>query len=166
MTGGVERYQDRGIIPRSISTIFKEIRERTDVEYNIVCSYLEIYNETGYDLLAESSMTAKGLEDLPKVTLLEDSYGNSRLKNLSVHKVATEEDCLNLLFTGDTNRAVGETPMNMVKFANTRAAFVTLYRHLHALTVSSQWELRPSKVAVTASGARNCTWWIWLEVNE
>jgi len=34
------------------------------------------------------------------------------LKNLSVHRAETEEDALNLLFIGDTNRAVAETPMN------------------------------------------------------
>lgn len=36
------------------------------------------------------------------------------LKNLSVRRVQTEEDALNLLFIGDTNRAVCETPMNDV----------------------------------------------------
>lgn len=34
------------------------------------------------------------------------------LKNLSVNVANTEEDALNLLFLGDTNRVVAETPMN------------------------------------------------------
>jgi kinesin family member 6/9 len=34
------------------------------------------------------------------------------LSGLSVHKAQTEEDALNLLFIGDTNRVVSETPKN------------------------------------------------------
>jgi kinesin family protein 6/9 len=53
------------------------------------------------------------MEDLPKVKMLEDEHGNFHLKNLSMHAANTEEDALNLLFMGDTNRAIAETPMNM-----------------------------------------------------
>ena len=34
------------------------------------------------------------------------------MKNLSVHRAENEEDALNLLFIGDTNRVVSETPKN------------------------------------------------------
>ena len=34
------------------------------------------------------------------------------MRNLSVHRAENEEDALNLLFIGDTNRVVSETPMN------------------------------------------------------
>jgi kinesin family protein 6/9 len=44
--------------------------------------------------------------------MLEDEFGNFHFKNLSVHPVASEEDALNLLFQGDTNRAVAATEMN------------------------------------------------------
>lgn len=112
LTGGAERYVDRGIIPRSISMIYNEFRSRSDVSYKAYISYLEIYNEQGYDLLDPSHET-KALEDLPKVNMLEDEHGNFHLKNLSMHAADTEEDALNLLFMGDTNRAIAETPMNM-----------------------------------------------------
>jgi kinesin family protein 6/9 len=75
-------------------------------------SYLEIYNEQGYDIL--DPQESKALEDLPKVTILEDEHGNYHLKNLSMHLAESEEDALNLLFLGDANRAIAETPMNMV----------------------------------------------------
>jgi kinesin family member 6/9 len=113
ITGGVEKYNDRGIIPRSISMIFNEKRTRTDVEMKIYISYLEIYNDQGYDLL-DPSHEVTALEDLPKVSMLEDEHGNFHLKNLSVHPVATEVEALDLLFYGDTNRAIAETPMNLV----------------------------------------------------
>jgi len=112
LTGGPERYSDRGIIPRAISTLFQEFRSRSDMQYKCYISYLEIYMEQGYDLLDPSHETKK-LEDLPKVIMLEDEHGNFHLKNLSMHVADTEEDALNLLFMGDTNRAIAETPMNI-----------------------------------------------------
>ena len=112
LTGGPEDYKDRGLIPRSISKIYNTFRTRTDASCVAYISYLEIYKEQGYDLLKPSDV--KSLEELPKVTMLEDSYGNAHFKNLSVHKAETEEDALEFLFKGDTNRAVAETPMNLV----------------------------------------------------
>lgn len=48
-----------------------------------------------------------------QVTMLEDEDGNIHMRNLSMHRAQTEEDALNLLFLGDTNRTISETPMNM-----------------------------------------------------
>jgi len=47
------------------------------------------------------------------VTMMSDGEGNTILKNLSMHRANSEEDALNLLFLGDTNRAIAETPMNL-----------------------------------------------------
>jgi len=44
--------------------------------------------------------------------MLENAEGKFTLRNLSVHRADNEEDALNLLFIGDTNRAVSETPKN------------------------------------------------------
>jgi kinesin family protein 6/9 len=112
ITGGSERYVDRGIIPRSISMIFNEFRGKSDIQLKAYVSYLELYNETGYDLLDPSHET-KTLEEMPKVTMLEDEHGNFHFKNLSLHAASSEEEALELLFAGDTNRAIAETPMNM-----------------------------------------------------
>ncbi|CAG9334654.1 unnamed protein product [Blepharisma stoltei] len=109
ITGGAERYADRGLIPRSISYIFSEMRRKTDANYRVSISYLEIYNDDGYDLLYEDQ-SARNLHDLPKVIHREDANGNITLSNLSLRRTDTEEDALNLLFIGDTNRVVAETP--------------------------------------------------------
>lgn len=111
ITGGAERYEDRGLIPRTLSYIFNEIGQRSDTSYKVLVSYLEIYNDTGYDLLDENH-NSKSLFDLPKVSMFENDLGQFVLKNLSIHKADNEEDALNLLFIGDTNRVVSETPMN------------------------------------------------------
>lgn len=113
LTGGVERFVDRGIIPRAISMVFKEFSRRTTETFKLYISYMELYNDQGYDLL-DKSQNSKTLEELPKVQMLEDEYGNFHLKNLSLQVAETEEDALNLLFHGDTNRAIAETPMNLV----------------------------------------------------
>lgn len=44
---------------------------------------------------------------------MEDDAGRVHLRNLSMHRANSEEDALNLLFLGDTNRTISETPMNM-----------------------------------------------------
>ncbi|XP_034516550.1 kinesin-like protein KIF6 isoform X2 [Ailuropoda melanoleuca] len=117
ITGGAERYSDRGIIPRTLSYIFEQLQKDSSTIHTTQISYLEIYNECGYDLL-DPRHEASSLEDLPKVTILEDPDQNIHLKNLSLHQAATEEEALNLLFLGDTNRMIAETPMNQ---ASTRS---------------------------------------------
>lgn len=113
ITGGAERYEDRGLIPRAISMIFDEMKRAPARELRVHVSYLEIYNNQGYDLLDPNHEQTKSLEDLPRVAMLEDEDGNCHLRNLSMHAVNSEEDALNLLFLGDTNRAVSETAMNL-----------------------------------------------------
>jgi kinesin family protein 6/9 len=60
----------------------------------------------------DASRDAKKLEDLPKVTLMEDGDELTHLKNLSMVPAICEEDALNYLFVGDTNRMIAETPSN------------------------------------------------------
>ena len=114
ITGGPERYSDRGIIPRAISMLFAGFQEQqNDTTYCAYISYLELYNESGYDLLVDedTALSSRG-DDALKVTMLEDELGNYHFRNLSVNPVSSEEEALNLLFLGDTNRAIGETEMN------------------------------------------------------
>ncbi|KAJ3017417.1 Kinesin- protein 6 [Thoreauomyces humboldtii] len=111
ITGGAERYGDRGIIPRTLQFVFAQMQKDHDVRYEVSVSYLEIYNEVAYDLL-DSTREAKKLEDLPKVSLQEDDGGNIHLRNLSCITAKDEEEALNLLFIGDTNRMIAETPSN------------------------------------------------------
>ncbi|NXY71839.1 KIF6 protein, partial [Glareola pratincola] len=117
ITGGAERYSDRGIIPRTLSYIFDQLQKDSSKVYTTHVSYLEIYNECGYDLL-DPRHEASRMEDLPKVTIMEDPDQNIHLKNLSLQQATNEEEALNLLFLGDTNRMIAETPMNQ---ASTRS---------------------------------------------
>ena len=65
ITGGAERYADRGLIPRAIAHIFAKLNAQREDQWEVHISYLEIYNEVGYDLL-DPSHESKGLEDLPR----------------------------------------------------------------------------------------------------
>ena len=85
MTGGAEHYNDRGIIPRTISYIFDKQKSRTDLQINVSISYIEIYNNDGYDLLDENH-TSKNLSDLPKLIPRETQNEEIILTNLSIHK--------------------------------------------------------------------------------
>ncbi|KAK2462674.1 hypothetical protein APHAL10511_005290 [Amanita phalloides] len=50
--------EEPGIIPRSMKEVFACIKRTPDREYLLRCSYLEIYNETIYDLLAPPGVAA------------------------------------------------------------------------------------------------------------
>ncbi|MEW5312344.1 MAG: hypothetical protein WDW38_003985 [Sanguina aurantia] len=111
ITGGPERYVDRGIIPRAISAIFGEVSKRSDHQHTVHISYLEIYNENGYDLL-DPNREVKALEDLAQVQVMEGEEGAVAYRNLSLFRANNEEEALNLLFLGDTNRTISSTSMN------------------------------------------------------
>ena len=142
ITGGTERYVDRGIVPRAVTKLFSEIARRANdgATYEVTVSYVEVYNDQAYDLLFDGANGGSGDDRrgetpnddadvlntrvhthpkndsssfLPKVALLEDDDGVIHARGRSAHRAGSEEEALNLLFLGDVNRAVAETPMNL-----------------------------------------------------
>jgi kinesin family protein 6/9 len=125
LTGGAAKYEDRGLVPRALSMIFEEItkmRASEDARFTVEVSYVEIYMEQGYDLLAttlsERQSGARGYAraseiPLPRIRLMEDEHGHTHTLDLTTRVVADEAEALDLLFIGDTNRTVAETPLNM-----------------------------------------------------
>lgn len=67
MSGDARNYSHRGIIPRALQHVFKDVDMRSDRIYNISVSYLEIYNESLRDLLAEDPAASDSL------AILDDS---------------------------------------------------------------------------------------------
>lgn len=96
MTGSTEKFQHRGIIPRAIQQIFREIREMREHSISVRISYLEIYNERMFDLLG--SLPGVPPTDPSLMAVTEDDDGYTRVKGLSVHQANSEEEALNLLF--------------------------------------------------------------------
>ena len=62
LTGGVNAYSERGIIPRALGAIFARIAADAETEYTVRISYLELYNENGFDLLdpRQAKVQSKG----------------------------------------------------------------------------------------------------------
>ncbi|XP_022112111.1 kinesin-like protein KIF9 isoform X2 [Acanthaster planci] len=108
MTGTTENYQQRGVIPRAIAQVYKEIEERGEQAVTVRISYLEIYNEAMFDLL---STLPDAIQALPMMTISEDEFGVN-IKGLSLHLAQNEEEALNLLFEGETNRAIASHTLN------------------------------------------------------
>lgn len=77
----------------------------------IYVSYLQIYNDCAYDLLAVSDPYLP-IEKWPKIVLQEDSNGSLHLGNLSLHTVKTENDALDCFLLGNVHRMVSSTPLN------------------------------------------------------
>ncbi|XP_078586159.1 uncharacterized protein LOC144868051 isoform X1 [Branchiostoma floridae x Branchiostoma japonicum] len=109
--GGARRYADRGLAPRALSMIYKALEERQQEEISVKVSYLEIYQETGYDLLNPASKTGV-VPQLSKVSVVEGGKGYYVVRNLSTHLASTERVAQSLLLQGQANRKVAETPMN------------------------------------------------------
>ncbi|KAM6142222.1 kinesin-like protein KIF9 [Phoenicopterus ruber ruber] len=108
MTGATAEYKHRGIIPRAIQQVFKATARSVDPFITVRISYLEIYNETLFDLL--STMTSNGTSDIQMAVV--DCPQGVYVKGLSIHSVNHEEDALNLLFEGETNRVIAEHTLN------------------------------------------------------
>jgi len=113
VTGGIKEASLRGIVPRAISMLFNKIaiqqKKHSNIIYKCSLSYLEVYNEKGYDLLSDSY---ESTEKAPKVSIMESENGKYQIRNLSTHVIRNEEDALKLLLLGGKNRAIGETKMN------------------------------------------------------
>ena len=108
MSGSSSNFNYRGIIPRAITRLFQELGGKIEYDSKVSISYLEIYNETIFDLL--SPLPAN--EQKGEINFQEDAKGNVVVKGLSKHTVANEEEAFNLLFEGESNRTISEHQLN------------------------------------------------------
>lgn len=66
--GDGRQYNDRGLAPRVISEVYRLVKERESTEDIVVnISYMEIYQDTAYDLLNATSRGTTVSTILPKV---------------------------------------------------------------------------------------------------
>ena len=93
ISGSPNNFNYRGIIPRGITRLFQELGGKPDYDFVVKVSYLEIYNESVFDLL--SSLPPSEQKD--EITFQEDAKGNVVVKGLSKHVVNSEEEAFNLL---------------------------------------------------------------------
>jgi len=74
----------------------------------ITCTYLEIYNERIFDLLADLDSTEKSSE----FTIAEDKAKGVHVRGLTETKVESEQEALNLLFSGELGRTTATHKLN------------------------------------------------------
>lgn len=121
MTGDVQNFKQRGIVPRAIGQVFADIEERPQQEFAVYASFMEIYNEKIFDLLDETSVN--GDKDYQ---IIEDASTQSmQVRGLTLERVANEEEALGVLFKGEQNRIVAEHQLN--KQSNRSHSIFTLH---------------------------------------
>ncbi|KAM4027145.1 kinesin-like protein KIF9 isoform 4-T4 [Anomaloglossus baeobatrachus] len=131
ITGATENYKNRGVIPRALQQVFKEMGEQSDRAVTARISYLEIYNEALFDLLTP---LPDPLPPGPPMTIVDEPQGVS-VRGLSLHHAADEEHALNLLFEGETNRIIGSHTLN--KSSSRSHCIFTIHLESHSRTLSN-----------------------------
>jgi kinesin family protein 6/9 len=146
--GGTASYEYRGVSPRAIAEIFNFVHDSPQYDATIGISYLEIYNDSLVDLL--STLPSEDPNDEP-LALIEDADGTTHVKGLRVEKVTSEEKALQLLFEGETNRAVAKHALNS---QSTRGhAVFTIYLQLRSRVESSERVVRCKLNLVDLAGS-------------
>ncbi|XP_063683098.1 kinesin-like protein KIF9 isoform X2 [Bolinopsis microptera] len=105
ITGSTENFQERGMIPRALSHLYQSINSMIEHSVIVRVSYMEIYNEILTDLLADEN-------EEPKTLTISEDAGLTVVKGLNVRLADNEEEALNLLFEGETNRVIAEHALN------------------------------------------------------
>ncbi|MES1911213.1 MAG: hypothetical protein MHM6MM_003686 [Cercozoa sp. M6MM] len=101
---GVHHTELRGLIPRTIETIFERIADSPDTfEFTVQVSYVEIYCERIRDLLDSTKQNLRVRED-PKRGIYVDG--------VTMTSVASVQETLDVMELGQENRAVSSTKMN------------------------------------------------------
>ncbi|NWZ08963.1 KIF9 protein, partial [Agelaius phoeniceus] len=110
MTGTASEYRNRGIIPRAIQQVFKSAAAFLNILVTVRISYLEIYNEALFDLLAPA--LGRGCKD-NQLCVMDGPQG-VYVKGLSIHPPQFHEQSLefSLHWQGETNRVIGEHSLN------------------------------------------------------
>ncbi|XP_049890192.1 kinesin family member 4 [Epinephelus moara] len=104
-TSAQENDPSVGVIPRVIRRIFEEREKRTDCEFCLAVSYLEIYNEDILDLLCAS-------KDKSSLSVREDPKEGIKIVGLTEKQVFSAQEMVGCLEVGNSARTVGSTAMN------------------------------------------------------
>jgi hypothetical protein len=102
----IELPREKGIIIFALEDLFSSISNKFERTYYLTCSYLEIYNEQVYDLLADNLHVKAEV-----LTVNEDADGFF-VSDLSEHAVNSIEEVFEWIKKGESNRKYAATAMN------------------------------------------------------
>ncbi|KAL1514028.1 hypothetical protein ABEB36_003355 [Hypothenemus hampei] len=108
-TAYIENGNDRevGVIPRIVQEIFNRIRDEFSIDFTITVSFMELYREVLYDLLANKPRDQCILE------IREDIVKGIHIPNITEMSVESSRDILEVLVKGSLGRATASTNMNL-----------------------------------------------------
>ena len=122
MIGDTQNFEHRGIVPRAVNHIFREVKLRMSFDVRVSCTYCEIYNEKIYDLLADLSNFDQAVDYI----VAEDKDGRGIfVRGLSEISVEDETEALNLLFRGELFRTTATHKLN--RKSNRSHSIFTIY---------------------------------------
>ncbi|PSN37848.1 hypothetical protein C0J52_20777 [Blattella germanica] len=107
-----------GVIPRAINDIFEKTKEMENWDFKITVSFMELYKEQLYDLLAPTKCV---------VDIREDGKG-IRIPGLTEIAVMSPEDTTSCLVQGSSCRATGATAMNAQSSRSHAIFTITIYQ--------------------------------------
>lgn len=102
----LEMPREKGIILLALEDLFAAILNNYQRTYYLTCSYLEIYNEQVYDLLAEN------LNLRAEVLIVNEDADGFYVNGLSEHAINNIEEVLQWIKKGESNRKYAATAMN------------------------------------------------------
>ncbi|KAK8494172.1 hypothetical protein V6N13_123901 [Hibiscus sabdariffa] len=116
----VGTQHDPGLMVLSLHTIFDLIkRDKSSDEFEVTCSYLEVYNEVIYDLLEKSSGSLE---------LREDPEQGIIVAGLRCIKVHSADKILELLNLGNSRRKTESTEVNATSSRSHAVLEITVRR--------------------------------------
>ncbi|KAL0221798.1 hypothetical protein RCL1_001652 [Eukaryota sp. TZLM3-RCL] len=113
IVGPQNNFQARGIIPRTLSQLYKSISQYTDIACTVRIGFLEIYQDSLVDLLSDLPLDSLTSESCyPSLNIQEDAEGIISVSGQRLAIAESEEVALALLFEGETNRSVASHILN------------------------------------------------------
>lgn len=97
--------ETKGLIPRCIKSIFTAIKASATHSYQVKVGFLQLYMEVLQDLIHPDPNNP--------IRIREDSEEGMYLSGITWVDVHSVTDCMSLLVTGDKNRNVASTSMNL-----------------------------------------------------
>lgn len=99
----MENEKDKGILLYALEDLFEHVKNATERNYCLSCSYLEIYNEQVFDLLEFSN---------DPLSVNEEPMKGFYVRGASEHAVSCLEEILKYIEKGENNRKYAATAMN------------------------------------------------------
>eukprot|EP01059_Diplonema_ambulator_P015518 TRINITY_DN2666_c0_g1_i1.p1 TRINITY_DN2666_c0_g1~~TRINITY_DN2666_c0_g1_i1.p1 ORF type:complete len:647 (+),score=228.19 TRINITY_DN2666_c0_g1_i1:565-2505(+) len=109
-----------GMLQKSVQLVFDKIKDDKSGDYDVSCTFIQIYQEVIEDLLRDKGdpVDKKGImiRDDPNI---EGGVYLTPIKQLNCYNASSSpkegiNNCLKMFDKGDKNRSVGETAMNAV----------------------------------------------------